>query len=311
MSGRRKLTFLGAGVVATDMAKNLTVVLVASSRIPTILPKIAIAEGTNVVRTLRRAIVGSLPMKLPAYIFLVALLTVPSFSSLATEKPSDGDRYTTLHDHDRDGIGKVYMGRQIAQVMGHEGADWLERKERAQEEKPEVVMQLMHLKPGDVVADIGAGSGYYTRRMARAVGKAGKVYAVDIQPEMLQILTNTLSAEGITNVVPTLGTERDPKLPAGQIDLALMVDVYHEFSYPYEMVDALCRALKPGGRLVFVEYRKEDKWVPIKELHKMTDAQVRKEMSVQPLKWEKTVSDQLPWQHFIEFRKVDSTSDAK
>ncbi len=165
-------------------------------------------------------------------------------------------------------------------------------------------MELLALKPGEVVADIGAGSGYYTRRMAQAVGQTGRVYAVDIQPEMLQILTNKLTAEGITNVVTALGTEQDPKLPAGQIDVALMVDVYHEFSYPYEMVGAICKALKPGGRIVFVEYRGESRWVPIKEHHKMTEAQVRKEMEPHPLKWERTVSDKLPWQHFIVFRKT-------
>lgn len=222
----------------------------------------------------------------------------------AAQKQADTAHYTQLVSHHPDGTGKVFMSREIAQVMGHLAADWLERPEREQEEKPRAVMELLALKPGDVIADIGAGSGYYTRRMAQTVGGSGRVYAVDIQPEMLQILTNKLTAEGITNVVTALGTEQDPKLPPGRIDVALMVDVYHEFSYPYEMVSAICRALKPGGRLVFVEYRGEDKAVPIKEHHKMTEVQVRKEMEPHPLKWEKTVSDKLPWQHFIVFRKV-------
>lgn len=237
-------------------------------------------------------------------ILLIVLLTGAPNLMPAAQPDSGAAHYTQLANHHPDGTGKVFMGREIAQVMGHQAADWLERPEREQEEKPRAVMELLALKPGEVVADIGAGSGYYTRRMAQAVGKTGRVYAVDIQPEMLQILTNKLTAEGITNVVTALGTEQDPRLPAGQIDVALMVDVYHEFSYPYEMVEAICKALKPGGRIVFVEYRGESRWVPIKEHHKMTEAQVRKEMEPHPLKWEQTVSDKLPWQHFIVFGKI-------
>jgi FkbM family methyltransferase len=202
-----------------------------------------------------------------------------------------------------DGIGKVYFGREIARVMGHAGAPWLERPERVWEEKPALVLDLLGLRGGEVVADIGAGSGYYTRRLARAVGPEGKVFAVEVQPEMLGILTNSLAAESITNVVPVLGTVTDPRLPDGEVDVALLVDVYHEFSHPYEMMAAICRAVKPGGRVVLIEYRAEDPEVPIKELHKMSEAQVRREMAVHPLDWERTISDRLPWQHFIEFRK--------
>ena len=235
---------------------------------------------------------------------LAALLLNLPGDLVGAQPEAAAARYTTLAKHHPDGTGKVFMGREIAQVMGHLAADWLERPEREHEEKPRAVMELLDLKAGEVAADIGAGSGYYTRRMAQAVGKTGRVYAVDIQPEMLQILTNKLTAEGITNVITALGTEQDPKLPPAQIDVALMVDVYHEFSYPFEMVEAMCRALKPGGRLVFVEYRGESKQVPIKEHHKMTEAQVRKEMAPHPLKWEQTVSDKLPWQHFVVFRKL-------
>jgi ubiquinone/menaquinone biosynthesis C-methylase UbiE len=231
--------------------------------------------------------------RLLAVILSGACLTLPA-----------ADRYSFVDNHHPDATGKVYMHREIAQVMGHEGAGWLERPERDQEEMPRLLMELLELKPGMVVADIGAGSGYHTRRMAKAVAPNGKVMAVDIQPEMLQILTNKLTTEGITNVVPILGAIDDPNLPDASVDLALMVDVYHEFSHPYEMMEGITRALKPGGRVVFVEYRGEDKWVPIKEHHKMTEAQVKKEMTAQSLKWTRTVSDKFPWQHLIVFEKV-------
>ena len=219
---------------------------------------------------------------------------------------------TPLHEiranHDPNGTGKFYLGREIAEVMGHQAADWLERPGRQQEERTDLLIPLLKLKPGEVVADIGAGTGYYSRRLAKAVGanapadKTGWVYAEEIQPEMLEILTNKMAAAGISNVRPVLGTLTDPKLPDESLDLILMVDVYHEFDHPFEMVDAMCRALKPGGRMVFVEFRAEDPTVDIKRLHKMTEAQVRKEMSVQPLEWVKTQGD-LPLQHIIIFKK--------
>jgi len=212
--------------------------------------------------------------------------------------------YTLKEGVSRDATGKVYLGREIAHVMGHQAAGWLERPEREREEQPKILMRLLDLKAGEVVADIGAGSGYHTRRMARAVGSEGKVYAVDIQPEMLEILRSKLPAEGVLNVETVLGTIEDANLPASSVDLAMMVDVYHEFSHPFEMIQSICAALKPGGRLVFVEYRAEDDSVPIKWHHKMTATQVRKEMGPQPLRWVKTVSDELPWQHFVVFEKI-------
>lgn len=241
------------------------------------------------------------PNRLPLSVVFASAFAV-ALAALAQDRPA----YTYAQDHHPDATGKVYMGREIAHVMGHLGAGWLERPEREKEEKPRLLMELLDLKPGMVVADIGAGSGYHTRRMAKAVAPEGRVLAVDIQPEMLQILTNKLSAEGVHNVTPVLGQIDDPKLPQESVDLVLMVDVYHEFSHPYEMMQGIVKGLKPDGRVVFVEYRGEDKWVPIKEHHKMTEAQVKKEMSVQPLKWNRTVSDKFPWQHFIEFEKVDA-----
>ena len=210
--------------------------------------------------------------------------------------------YETRAAHDPNGIGKFYRGREIARVMGHEAADWLERPTREQEERTDLLLPALRLKTGDAVADIGCGSGYYTRRLAKAVGTNGIVFAVDIQPEMLDILTNKLTAEKIFNVKPALGTITDPKLPPASVDLILMVDVYHEFDFPFEMVEAICRALKTNGRIAFVEFRAEDPDVPIKAVHKMSEAQVRKEMSVFPLEWVET-SKVLPQQHIIVFRK--------
>ncbi|MCU0758895.1 MAG: methyltransferase domain-containing protein [Steroidobacteraceae bacterium] len=201
-----------------------------------------------------------------------------------------------------DGIGKVYMGREIAQVMGWQGAPWLEREEREQEERGSRLIAALQLQPGMVVADVGAGSGWYTRRLAPRVGPQGRVYAVDVQPEMVAMLGEIARRPGFGNVVPVLGTTVDVKLPAASLDLSIMVDVYHELEFPWEMLASLVRATKPGGRIVFVEYRAEDAFVPIKTLHKMTEAQVRREASVFPLEWERTVRT-LPWQHVVVFRR--------
>jgi ubiquinone/menaquinone biosynthesis C-methylase UbiE len=221
---------------------------------------------------------------------------------LAADPDKKSDRYEYRKEHDPDGIGKFYMGREIAQVMGHQAAGWLERPEREKEEAPAKLQEALKIKEGMVVADIGAGSGYHTFRMSEKVGAKGKVYAVDIQPEMLAIIKEKAKERKITNIDLVLGTESDPKLPENGVDLILLVDVYHEFSVPYEMTKAMVKALKPGGRLVFVEFRLEDEKVPIKLVHKMTQKQVIKEMEPFPLKWSGT-SDVLPWQHIITFEK--------
>ena len=200
-----------------------------------------------------------------------------------------------------DGTGKFYQGREIAQVMGFEGAPWLERPSRASEERPDLLVEELHLQHGMTVADIGAGSGYLSRLLAPVIGP-GRVFAVDVQPQMVALLTELSQNPAFKNLVPTQGAPDDVKLPAASIDLAIMVDVYHELAYPYEVMRSLIRALKPGGRVVLVEYRGEDPAVPIKPLHKMSVAQIRREMSVLPLVWERT-SERLPMQHIVVFRK--------
>ena len=202
----------------------------------------------------------------------------------------------------QDGIGKTYMGREIAQVMGHPAAGWLERPERQQEERPDLLLRELELKPGMVAADVGAGTGYYTSRLARAVGESGRVYAVDVQPEMLELLAANMARQDIRNFKPVLATPRDPRLPPNSVDLILLVDVYHELEYPREVLEKLVAALAPGGRIAFVEYRAEDPRVPIKTLHKMSEAQIRKEAEVFELSWQRTYRG-LPWQHLVIFRK--------
>jgi FkbM family methyltransferase len=201
----------------------------------------------------------------------------------------------------RDGIGKVYMGREISKVMGHRGASWLERPERAENERPDLVVDSLNLAPTDVVADIGAGTGYFTFRMAPQVPN-GRVFAVDIQPEMLDIMRQRIREQNISNVTLVRGTVQDPNLPTDSIDVALMVDAYHEFSYPREMIQSLVASLVSGGRVVLIEYRKEDPSVPIKPLHTMSEEQVRKEMEAVGLRWVET-KDMLPRQHFLVFEK--------
>jgi SAM-dependent methyltransferase len=200
-----------------------------------------------------------------------------------------------------DGIGKTYMGRQIARVMGHEGAPWLERPSRESEEGAGKLVPLLGLKATDTIADIGAGTGYFSFRMSAAVPR-GTVYAEDVQPEMLAIIQARQAKGEGGNIVTVLGDIADPRLPAHSLDLILMVDAYHEFSFPREMGLAMVRALKPDGRIALVEYRGEDPSVPIKDLHKMTEAQAKKEMSALGLTWQST-DETLPWQHLMFFRR--------
>jgi ubiquinone/menaquinone biosynthesis C-methylase UbiE len=193
-------------------------------------------------------------------------------------------------------------GRVFALPMGVQGAAWLDRREREDEEDPDLAMRLLRVQRGSTAADIGAGSGYFTMRLARAVGSGGRVYAVDIQPGMLELLQQAAAREKITNVVPVLGAAADPKLPPGAIDLVLMVDVYHEFSQPQVMLRRIREALKPDGRLVLLEYRAEDPDVPIRPEHKMTREQIRLEVEHEGFRQQR-IYDDLPRQHLVVFTK--------
>jgi len=229
----------------------------------------------------------------------VALLLVAS-AALAQPAAVAG-RYTPV-PASADGMGKRYMGREIAAVMGWQGAAWLEREERDREERTDLLVAALALQPGMVVADIGAGTGYLSRRMAPAVMPGGKVWAIDVQPEMISLLQADAKRSGMPQIEARLCAVDDVRLPAGSVDLAVMVDVYHELAYPYEVMASVMKALKPGGRVVFVEYKAEDPRVPIKPLHKMSESQIKREAAVFALDWERTVST-LPWQHVVVFRK--------
>ncbi|MEC8158508.1 MAG: class I SAM-dependent methyltransferase [Pseudomonadota bacterium] len=204
----------------------------------------------------------------------------------------------------RDGIGKFYMGREISHVMGHLGAGWLERPERERQERTDLLIAGLSLLDDFVVADIGAGTGYFTFPIAQRVPR-GKVFSVDIQPEMLASIEQRKALENAVNVETVLGNENDPKLPDNEIDLAFIVDAYHEFSFPREMGERLKESLKPGGQLVLVEYRAEDPRVPIKRLHKMSEVQVKREMAAIGLDWVRTES-YLPHQHVLIFQKSNA-----
>jgi SAM-dependent methyltransferase len=197
--------------------------------------------------------------------------------------------YEQRQNHSPDGIGKYYMGREIAQVMGYTGAGWLERSSREGEEKPSQIVQLLNLEPDNIVADIGAGTGYLSFLIAPLLPQ-GKVLAVDIQPQKIH------------NVEPILGTQTNPNLPEESIDLAIFVDAYHELAYPQEVMTEIVKALKPGGRVVLVEYRGENPLIMIKKLHKMTQKQVKKEMQSVGLVYQET-KNSLPQQHFMVFAK--------
>ena len=230
---------------------------------------------------------------LKPFILLFTFLSLSLFSL-------SQDRYK-IKAGDPNGINKWYMGRQIAQVMSHYGIDWLERKEREMEENTSQLLKNLGIKSGMLIADIGAGSGYHSALLSKMVG-TGKVFAVDVEPEMIGYLNERIKQEKLSRIVPVLSTEQKVSLPENTVDIMLLVDVYHEFSYPYEMALSMRAALKPGGKLVLVEFRSEDQTVPIKTIHKMSEAQAIKELRAAGFTFDKNI-DNLPWQHCMVFIK--------
>jgi SAM-dependent methyltransferase len=218
-------------------------------------------------------------------IFLSGLLALAVAGGLAAQQ--------------RPGVHPI-SGRRFAPVMGYQGAEWLERRERDEEEAPDAALDALNIPKGASVADIGAGSGYITERLAARVGPTGRVFANDVQPQMLAILARRLAAKQITNVTLVQGTVDDPKLAPASVDLELMVDVYHELSQPQVMLQHLREALRPGGRLVLLEYRKEDPTIPIKPEHKMSVAEAKLEVEAEGFTLSK-VDEALPRQHILIF----------
>lgn len=234
----------------------------------------------------------------------VAVLVALSASALADPPKREPPKYEKKQFPDPTGIGKVYRGREIAKVMGWQGATWLERPERVKEEEPARLIEALALKEGMIVADVGAGSGYHCFLMSPLVGEKGSIIASDIQPEMIKMIEDKAKMKKVTNVKTVKGTTKDPKLPAAGIDLILMVDVYHEFEFPFEMTEKMIESLKPNGRLVFVEFKAEDDKVAILPLHKMSERQVIKEMEAfTEMEHVKTVD--LSWQHVITFTRKE------
>ena len=228
------------------------------------------------------------------------------FTALLISNKSNGqenstDKNYTYKRGDNNGIGKWYMGREIAYVMGFEGIGWLERSDREKEENVSNLIQNMRIKSNDTIADIGAGSGYHAFRMA-PLAKKGLVYAVDIQVEMLMAIEKSKESSKIRNIETILGSEKSVFLAKSSVDKILMVDVYHEFNFPVEMIASMKKALKPSGQLFLIEYRGEDPGVPIKKIHKMTKKQAVKEMEVAGFKLKENI-DNLPWQHCMVFVK--------
>ena len=236
--------------------------------------------------------------------FLLFLFTVLLLSNVCIGQNLNIDKNYTFKTGDNNGIGKWYMGREIAYVMGFQGINWLERSEREKEENVSNLIQNMRIKSNDIIADIGAGSGYHVFRIA-PLAKKGLVYAVDIQREMLMTIEKTKEFNKIRNVETILGSEKSIYLPKNSVDKILMVDVYHEFNFPVEMIASMKNALKPNGELFLIEYRAEDSNVPIKKIHKMTEKQAVKEMEAAGFKLKRNIEN-LPWQHCMVFIKKRS-----
>ena len=293
--GRRTDT---RGSRATDRRRTTEIGRpVAITTAPFATTSIRTIDGTR--RTLPTAVAQDAPV--------VLIVAEPRTAASGTDLPRVETGIYRDGPASRDGIGRRYFGRDIAQVMGHFAAGWLERPEREQEERTSLLLSLLPVAEGDTVADIGAGSGYFTRRLSRMVGDDGRVLATDIQPQMLEILQDRLRAEGIGNVRPILGTTSNTGLESGSVDLILLVDVYHEFDLPWEMARSMRHALRPGGRVALVEYRANDPLVPIKPLHTMTAEQSRLEFEAAGFRLDSEFVGELPWQRLQLFARDDDS----
>jgi len=254
---------------------------------------------TNSLRT--RYFHCGLPTALPlAILAAIALPAAPAFAQQPSQAPAAPNAPAAKADEKIPPPLKFYKGREIAQTMHYLGAPWLVRESREREEDCKTMLKALNIKPGQVICDMGCGNGFYSLKLAKLVGPSGKILAVDIQPEMLHLLKERAKAADVKNVELILGTTVDPKLPSAGVDMILCVDVYHEFSNPEEMLAAMRKSLKPGGRLVLAEFRGEDPNVPIKPLHKMTKDQVLKELPPNGFKLVEQF-EKLPWQHLLFF----------
>lgn len=229
----------------------------------------------------------------------------PALAQLAAEETAKENQIGKPGESEIPPSPVDYMGRRIARTMHYDGAGWLVRESREREEECSKLLKALQIEPAQTVCDLGCGNGFYTLRLAKLVGPQGLVWAVDIQPEMLELLDERAKTRGVTNLKPTLGGPISPNLPDGEIDLLLLVDVYHEFSHPEQMLAEIRASLKPKGRVALVEYRMEDKEVPIKRLHKMSQRQVMKEYTANGFKLVGQY-DELPWQHVFFFARDDS-----
>ena len=232
---------------------------------------------------------------------ILAILPASGFASGQQLSVIPEESVYTHSKASRDGTGKFYMGREIAHVMGHLGAGWLERNSRVSEERTDLLIENLPLTATSFVVDLGAGTGYFTVPIAKRV-LDGRVFAVDLQPEMLAMIETRKVNEGLTNIQTVLASETNPRLPESSADLVLIVDAYHEFTYPLEVMQQVAASLKPDGRLYLIEYRGEDSSVPIKPLHKMDEEQAKREMTSAGLSWVDTL-DFLPWQHVLVFKR--------
>jgi len=253
-------------------------------------------------------------MKTTGSIFLLILI---GFLCVVPELTGQQSQESRRQQRDKKSAAKKipkgvrsYMGRRVAQTMGHQGANWLIRDTREREERCSLMLANLGIKRGMTICDMGCGNGYYALQMAQMTGEKGYVIGVDVQPEMLSLLRDRMEKDGVENIIPILGSFHNPHLPENMVDLILLVDVYHEFSHPEQMLAAMRKSLKPDGLAVFLEYRKEDRSVPIKPLHKMSKKQVNKELTANGFKLVKEF-DELPWQHMMFFGKDEAWDEAK